>query len=94
MNERPADDASVVRDEGALPKRQTDHEGRVAGAEEDLTGQPISPAPGGSVNRYTGSEAESYEDEVEAEHEGTTADEVEAEKSDDPGGEAARIYTG
>ena len=96
MNERPADDTSVVRDEGALPDGQTDHERRVVGAEEAATGEPISPALGGSANRYTGSEAESYEDEdeVEAEHEGATADEVEAERSDDLGGEAARIYTG
>ncbi len=52
------------------------------------------PAAGGSENRYTGEgDAPSYEAEVEAEHEGTTADEVERE-DDEPDGEAARIFTG
>ena len=86
-------DGSVVRDEASVPGRQTQHERRVEEAEEQETGEPWSPAPGGSANRYTGSPAEPYDDEVEAEREGTTADEVDGDDDDTPP-EAARIYTG
>lgn len=70
------------------------HERKVIEDEEEITGEPITPTPGGSENRYTGAADESnYEAEVEAEREGTTADEVEREE-EEPAGEAARWYTG
>ncbi len=86
-------EGSIVRDEGSDPDLQSQHERRVEEAEEQATGEPLSPTPGGSANRYTGSGAEPYEDEVEAEREGTTADEVDGDDNDTPP-EAARIYTG
>lgn len=87
-------DQSVVRDEGTVPESSTEHERRVADAEQDVTGEPITPTAGGSANRYTGSQAQSYEDEVVAEREGTTADDVEQQETDETPAEAARIYTG
>ena len=90
MNE-PRGNESVVRDEGSVPTGQTEHERRVEDAEE-ASGQPVSRMPGGSDNRYTGTAAEPYEDEVAAEREGTTAEEVDGD--DDTPPEAARIYTG
>lgn len=62
--------------------------------ERSESDEPISPTPGGSENRYTGSQGEPYEDEVEAEREGTTAEQVEQEEGDEPSGEAARWFTG
>jgi hypothetical protein len=70
------------------------HERKVIDEEDRATGEPTSSAPEGSENRYTGAAGESsYEAEVEAERQGTTADEVEREE-DEPAGEAARWYTG
>lgn len=94
MDERPESD-SVVRDGAAMPDEQTPHERRVADAEAETSAGPTSPALGGSANRYTGSQAEPYEDEVKAERRGTTADEVQEEQDEPEGkGEAARWYTG
>lgn len=74
--------------------RPDPHERKVIEKEEEITGEPISPSPEGSENRYTGDAGDTnYEAEVEAEREGTTADEVEREE-DQPAGEAARWYTG
>lgn len=93
MNERSDSDESVVRDEGSLPSGQSEHERRVAAVESEATGQPTTPTMGGTANRYTGSQGEPYDDEVTAEREGTTADEVQDEEAE-PAGEAARWYTG
>lgn len=74
--------------------RPDPHERKVIEKEEEITGESISPAPGGSENRFTGEAGESnYEEEVEAERQGTTGDEVEREENE-PSGEAARWFTG
>jgi hypothetical protein len=94
MNDRSRSDESVVGDEGTVPDGPSDHERRVVRAEQDVTGEAVSPTPGGTTDRFTGSQARPYEDEVEAEREGTTAAEVQQEEQSEPTGEAARWYTG
>ncbi len=62
--------------------RQTEHERRVEQELEAQTGEPVSPESGGSANRYTGDAgAQDYEEEVEAEQEGRTAEQDERDEA-------------
>ncbi len=88
-DEQTRDERSVVRDEGVVPAASDDDKRRASDDAPGESGQPLSPDGGGSTNRYTGSQGESYADEVQAEHEGTTPTEVKEENAE-PGGKANR----
>jgi hypothetical protein len=92
-------DRREANDPARLQRRGRDdapdeHARRVIDAQEEATGQRQErQIPEGSSNRYTGSSGKPYEDEVQAEHEGKTAEKVEEENAG-PHGEANRWFTG
>ena len=77
-----------MADKAMIATQQTEHERRVAEEEAKRTGQTVPDAEETDVKETA------YQEEVEAETSGTTADKVEREEGEEPNGEAVRWFTG
>jgi hypothetical protein len=94
MNERSKTNEPAGFERRGRDDAPDEHGRQVLNAQEEATGHAQErQTPEGSSNRYTGSSGTPYEDEVQAEHEGKTAQKVEEENAE-PHGEANRWFTG